>query len=59
MNDTEIRLKFAHQQVARLIRQRRKDLRDPVWRSDGKRSEMQGEIQGLKLAAIWLRHATR
>ena len=59
MKDTEIRLKFARQQVARLIRQRRKDLRDSVWRSDGKRSELQGQIQGLKLAAIWLRHATR
>jgi hypothetical protein len=59
MNDTEIRLKFARQQVARFIRQRRNELRDDVWRSDGKRSEMQGEIQGLKLAAIWLRHATR
>jgi hypothetical protein len=59
MNDGEIRLKFARQQVARLIRQRRKELRDDVWRSDGKRSELQGEIRGLKLAAIWLRHVTR
>jgi hypothetical protein len=59
MNDTEIRLKFARQQVARLMRQRRNELRDDVWRSDGKRSEMQGELRGLKLAAIWLRHATR
>ncbi len=59
MNDGEIRLKFARQQVARLMRQRRKELRDDVWRSDGKRSELQGEVRGLKLAAIWLRHATR
>jgi hypothetical protein len=59
MNDGEIRLKFARQQVPRLIRQGRKELRNDVWRSDGKRSEMQGEIRGLKLAAIWLRHAAR
>jgi hypothetical protein len=59
MNNQEIRLKFARQQVARLIRQRRKELRDDVWRTDGKRSELQGEVRGLKLAAIWLRHAVR
>jgi len=43
--------------MARLIRQRRKALRDDVWRTDGKRSQLQG--QGLKLSAIWMRHATR
>jgi hypothetical protein len=59
MNNQEIRLQFARQQLARLIRQRRNALRDDVWCSDGKRSELQGEIKGLKLAAIWLRHATR
>jgi hypothetical protein len=59
MNDGEIRLKFARQQVARLIRQRRKQLRDDVWRTDGKRSELQGELRGLQLAAVWLRHAVR
>ena len=59
MKDREIKLKFARQQVARLIRQRRKELRDDVWRTDGKRSELQGEIRGLKLASIWHRHALR
>ena len=59
MNDTKIRLKFARQQVARLIRQRRKELRDNIGRTDDKRSELQGELRGLKLAGIWLRHATR
>lgn len=59
MKDGEIRLKFARQQVARLIRQRRKELRDDIWRTDGKRSALQGELRGLQLAAIWLRHAIR
>ena len=59
MKDREIRLRFARQQVARLIRQRRNELRDNIWRTDDKRSELQGELRGLKLAGIWLRHATR
>ena len=59
MKDREIRLRFARQQVARLIRQRRNELRDNVWRTDDKRSELQGELRGLQLAGIWLRHATR
>ena len=59
MNHRETQLRFARQQVARLMRQRRNELRDDLWRSEGKRSELQGELQGLKLAAIWLRHAAR
>jgi hypothetical protein len=59
MKDREIRLQFARKQVARLIHQRRTELRDKVWRTEGKRSELQGEVRGLRLAVIWLRHATR
>jgi hypothetical protein len=60
MKDQEIRLRFARQQVARLIRQRRTVLRGDVWRTDGKRSELQGELRGLQLrtafhimASLW------
>ena len=57
MNDLDTRVRLVRQQVARLIRRKRNELREDIWRSYGKRSELEGELRGLRLAAIWLRHA--